>query len=413
MKKNLKILGLVGVIVSSFIILAFAEQDAQMDKINSSKKSKIEIKQLTKEERIQMVEESINKLENKYEERLISEETYNAKKMNFNKIIENLKNGKGEFKQLTKEDRIRQLEESVHKLEKKYEEGLISKEKYEEKKTYLNERIENERELNEITIDNINNYKVGMNQVTIDVNGEDRRFKFYVPENLASEGVSLVFRFHGSSNPEGDPTDGITKNYILNKIANDENIIVVYPEGYIEYGSKGWNNTEKNLAFFDEMLKYFEETFDNIDSNRIYTCGHSSGAIFSYALAGFREDKIAAAVPVSGQYCLTKHPEKNTFTDNNVSVPIRAYNGIDDGIVNHEAAYNNMSIWSEKENKGGSSNVEEKSLNIGNYNINVKKWNEGISDLEMYSIKGTGHGISWDTIAQSMWEFMKNHPKNK
>jgi len=428
MKKSLKVIVLTAVIASNLTTIGFAAQDSKTVTANKLKKEKVEFKQPTKEERIKYIEESIEYIEEKYEEGLITKETYEAKKANFNEMLENLKNEKyelyrvdnlnkkkGKVKQLTKEERIKLLEEDIQNLEKKYEEGLISKETYEGKKANFDSQLSSICELNEITTDNINNYKIGMNEASINVNGENRRFKFYVPDNLSSEGVSLVFRFHGSVTTSRDPISLISKNHILNQIANDENIIVVYPAGTAKEEDTmiTWNDTEKNLDFFDEMVKCFESTFENIDSNKIYTCGHSSGAIFSYALAGFREDKIAAAVPVSGQYCLTKRPEKATFTGNDMSVPIRAYNGIEDGIVNHQAAYNNMSVWAEKENKGNSSNIEDSSIDIGDYEVDVKKWNNGISDLEMYSVKDEGHGISWDTIGESMWEFMKNHPKNK
>jgi len=437
MKKSFKVIVLGAVIATSLTTIVMAHSATQTSTTNSFKKTKTEFKQLTKEERIKNLEESINNIEKKYKEGLISQETYDGKKENFNQMLEkvknddnqsieidNLKKQKAEVKQITTEEQRKKIEESIQNIEKKYKEGLISKETYEKKKENFNkilETIEAEGELNEVTVDGINSYKVGMNQLTINVNGEDRRFMFYVPENLLDEGVSLVFRFHGSipvpqnSYIASNYIGSIPKNYILNKIADDENIIVVYPDGVAGAGSTmiTWVDTEKNLAFFDEMVKYFEETFENIDSNRIYTCGHSSGAIFSYALAGFREDKIAAAVPVSGQYTLTKHPEKNNFTGNDMSVPIRAYNGTKDERVNYKSAYNNMCTWSEKENKGSSSNIEDSFVNIGDYNINVKKWNGGLSDLEMYSIQDVGHGISWDDIGQSMWEFMKNHPKNK
>ncbi|MCY6484878.1 hypothetical protein OW763_11050 [Clostridium aestuarii] len=398
----------------------------RLSKLDNLRKQKYEIKQLIKEKRIKKIEESIKKLEKEYKEGLISKEKYDEKKSNFNKRLEKVKNRKNklskvdnsknqnnETEQVTKEEIINQLKQNIRKLEEKYKAGLISKEIYEEKRANFDDQLSNICELNEITADNLNSYKVGMNVASINVNGENRRFKFYVPENLPNEGVSLLFRFHGSVSTSQDPIGSITKNYILNQIANNENIIAVYPVGNIQETTFNWTDTEKNLAFFDEMVKIFEKTFDNIDSNRIYTCGHSSGAIFSFTLAGFREDKIAAAVPVSGQYNLTKTLEKSTFIGNDVSVPIRAYNGTKDEIVNHQGAYNNMCVWSEKENKGSSFNIEKSYMNIGDYNVDVKKWDKGLSDLEMYSIQDEGHGISWNTIAQSMWEFMKNHPKNK
>jgi poly(3-hydroxybutyrate) depolymerase len=259
--------------------------------------------------------------------------------------------------------------------------------------------------------------KVGINRDTISVNNQDRNFKFYVPQNF-SDDASLLFRFHGSYSVSTDPNKGlpdpvagIKNDYVLNKIANTENIVVVYPVGSLINTSIGWNKTESELRFFDEMLEYFKSNFDEINFNRVYVCGHSSGAIFSFALAGYRAEKIAAAVPVSGQYRMV-NGVNDSFVLDNLSIPLRAYNGTADPKVHYEAVYQNLSIWFEKENKGDSDNIEEATITLGSYDVEVIRWQGGQSDLELYSLKNVGHGISWNTIGESMWEFMKSHSKN-
>ena len=259
--------------------------------------------------------------------------------------------------------------------------------------------------------------KIGINRDTIKVNNQDRNFKFYVPKNLFDD-ASLLFRFHGSyrissdpNKPLPDPVNGIRNDHVLNRIADTENIVVVFPVGSLGGTSIGWTNKEAELKFFDEMLEYFRLHDPNIDFNKVYVCGHSSGAIFSFALAGYRTDKIAAAVSVSGQYRLV-NGVNDSFVSDNVSIPFRAYNGTIDESVRYQSAYNNLNIWSELENKGDSANRVITNLSIANYDILKTEWKGGLSDLELYSLQGVGHGISWNTIGDSMWEFMKSHIKN-
>ena len=264
----------------------------------------------------------------------------------------------------------------------------------------------------------IKEYEIGINRDTIEVNNQDRNFKFYLPGNL-SDDASLLFRFHGSYSvsdyPEKelpDPVNGINDNFILNKIADTANVVVVYPAGSFNGYSIGWIDTETELKFFDEMLEYFKLQISNINFNKVYVCGHSSGAIFSYALAGYKADKIAAAASVSGQYRLVKGAN-DSFVSDNISIPLRAYNGTIDKSVNYQSAYRNINIWAELENKGDSVNRVVSNLIIANYDITITDWQGGLSDLELYSIQGVGHYISWIKIGESIWNFMKSHSKNQ
>jgi len=269
----------------------------------------------------------------------------------------------------------------------------------------------------DIIENSIKAFKTGLNLDTINFNDQSRHFKFYIPDNL-SDNASLLFRFHGSRNPlpdyatnvEPGPLRGLKEDYVLNKIAETENIIVVYPAARLNGATFNWTEKDANLEFFDEMLNYFQNQFSNIDFNKVYVCGHSSGAIFSFVLAGNRANVIAAAVPVSGQYKLISG-NNDSFTLDNISTPIRAYNGVLDTRANYDAAYANFTIWVALENKGNPESIENSNFNIDTYNVTRTRWLGGFSDMEMYSFGNVGHSFSWDIIAESMWDFMKSHKK--
>lgn len=260
-------------------------------------------------------------------------------------------------------------------------------------------------------------HETGIYIDTIFVSGEERNFKYYIPKNL-SEKTSLLFRFHGnmsrSAHPDKelpDPVASIRENNVLNKIADTENIIVVYPAGSWNNNTVGWGSTQSELLFFDELLLYFQDKFTTISPEQVFVSGHSSGAIFSFALAGYRADKITAAVSVSGQYRLLDG-KNDEFTHDQVSVPLRAYNGATDTHVRYEAVTSNIERWVELENKGDSSSKILSDIKIDNYNIEVAKWTGGISDIELYTLKDTGHAISWNSMGKSIWDFMKSQIKN-
>ena len=259
--------------------------------------------------------------------------------------------------------------------------------------------------------------KAGLNEIILDINGAERFFTAYVPESVTDE-TSLLFKFHGSRSVRAVPLTflPIAEDALLHRIADRENLIVVYPVALLaENGSSySWTHEEADLAFFDKMVDYFRQEFGqqagDIHFKNVFVSGHSSGAIFSFKLAGNRADKIAAAVSVSGQYRLVAGVNDGFISDN-ISIPVRAYNGTLDQTVRYAAAWQNFKIWTERENKGDPDNYTQDSLLIGSYKINRFIWQDGLSDMEFYALDGVGHSISWDIIGESLWEFMKAHKK--
>lgn len=111
----------------------------------------------------------------------------------------------------------------------------------------------------------------------------------------ASKPISLLFEFHGSYEFEAgeevpNPISGISETHVLNQKAIKENYIICYPAGWPEFqqdssGAVNWagENYTRSLPFIDAMLKYFtQDNEPQVDPNRIYSTGQSSGAILSF-----------------------------------------------------------------------------------------------------------------------------------
>lgn len=254
----------------------------------------------------------------------------------------------------------------------------------------------------------------GLHQIKLKLttNGveSNRRFTYFMPVSInKSKPISLIFNFHGSYGTGVDPLQDVTMNHPLSQLAIKENCIVVFPAGEDTGAAVNWQNSDYHLPFVDAMVDYFKTHTPVADLNRIYTCGHSSGAIFSFVLASYRSEIFAAAVPVSGQMKLSASDVPSR------AVPIRAFNGVTDATVLYSAASANIKAWANT--IGGyfpSDAMNSDTLKIDNYKRYLtSKWGGGKTDIEFYSILEEGHGISWFYIMPLMWEFMNTHPKNK
>ncbi|MBV7533017.1 PHB depolymerase family esterase [Chitinophaga sp. sic0106] len=262
--------------------------------------------------------------------------------------------------------------------------------------------------------------RAGINKVVMEVAMPDgttmkREFKYYFPISLnPNKPISLVFNFHGSytyatGTPPPDPILYISATDPLNRLADTANIITVWPAGAAEPGAVNWAVSEKHIPFVKAMVTYFKGATPTVDANRIYTCGHSSGAIFSFVLAREMNDVFAAACPVSGQMKLTDltAPARTTA--------VRAFNGQKDATVKHSAAVSNINVWADV--MGGyyakDSIVGQKVITAGNYTLLPTKWGGGNGSVEFFSIPEADHGIDWSIILPYMWEFMRNNPLNK
>lgn len=264
--------------------------------------------------------------------------------------------------------------------------------------------------------------KPGIQDAMIKVNFQRRNFRYYMPENLRSEGVALVFDFHGNmpyyvDNPY-NPVGGFNQYQIPCKIADTANLIVVKPVGLFvpDAGipgvmeTLGWNDVGANALFVDKMVEYFKAGCKGLDMNRIYATGISSGGIFCFGLAAVRSELFAAVVPQAGQYAIT-----GDFVQPTRAVPVLNMVGSYDSAVDPDAAYTNFVNWAV--NVGGYE-VEtatkwqtEASGRWTTYDVEVTAWRGGKADMEFWSLLGVNHAIEEDLSWPVAWEFMRTHSK--
>lgn len=297
----------------------------------------------------------------------------------------------------------------------------------------------------QLASDNMFTLKSGDYDFTIQHNGTQRRYLVHAPASYdKSKPTPVVMVFHGGgSNPEG-----IMKQSQMNKKSDSAGFIAVYPAGT---GPKllgktvgTWNagrccgyakdNKIDDVGFVEAVLDDLGTKF-NIDNKRIYSTGHSNGALFSYRLACELSDRIAAIAPNSAQDSLD-----NCMPSRKVSVmhfhgtadPSAFYNGGHCGGRTKDEGWDCSSVedyikkWSQI---NGCENRTKVIYQNGNATcISYEGCDEG-SEVILCSITGAGHtwpggqelfdtsawremvgAISYDISANDMmWEFFKRH----
>ena len=261
---------------------------------------------------------------------------------------------------------------------------------------------------------------------TLNLNGVTREYRFYKPDSL-SNGASLMFYFHGSrpinaslrvpDNLQDGLLQGANESHIFNELARTDNIMIVYPLSTIrDYGGgikdASWSHSDTEVAYFDKLVEHFTSTYSELGNSKIYVTGHSSGAIFSFKLAGERASVIAGAGAVSSRFNLIKNGQLVNgvnFTNDGISTPLIAFHGLND--IKTQGMENSVDTWHTIENKGTLNDATKEAVTIGQYSTTKKTYKNGISDIELYLIENEGHSVSWSAIGRVMWDFLKSHTR--
>ena len=154
------------------------------------------------------------------------------------------------------------------------------------------------------------------------------------PDN-STEPVPLVISMHGRFQ---SLLSHITYSQMSN-FANPQNIAVVYPQGINDAGGLTWNvgvwwdaseydDSGYLNALIDSVISNFE-----IDTNRIYACGMSTGGFMAYELACELSERIVAFGSVAGNFMMNAGQECTGDRE----IPIMHIHGTSDSIVNYYA----------------------------------------------------------------------------
>ena len=255
-------------------------------------------------------------------------------------------------------------------------------------------------------------------QRVLTIGGMERTYFLHIPSGLNDhESVPLVFVFHGFQE-----NGAFARNYTgMDKIADANRFIVVYPDGSGPSGSLSWNasgccgyalqNNVDEPAFVRAIIADVEAIV-KVDSRRTYAAGFSNGALLSYRLACEMSGTFAAIAPASGVLmyspCQPQQP-----------VSIMHVHGINDRVVPIEGGGSgiqfppveeSLAAWAQLDGCSGEEPVEKDGVLAHTTYGSCKP---GVS-VELYVVDGTGHG--WPSqyiapISQMIWDFFSTHPK--
>lgn len=162
------------------------------------------------------------------------------------------------------------------------------------------------------------------------IEGHYRTFHFLKPTKSQA---SLLFVLHGSGGNGRGQRGGAQK---LEAMAPQENILMVYPDGYKNY----WNECRKTAqsiankeninenAFFGQMISYFEQKYV-IDPKKVFAVGTSGGGHMAYKLALTMPEKLRAITAL-----IANLPDTNNMdcTEKRLAIPVMIVNGTADRI---------------------------------------------------------------------------------
>ena len=178
------------------------------------------------------------------------------------------------------------------------------------------------------------------------ING--RNFGYYVPDSYdSSTPTPLLFMFHGMGGDSSEQSGGSAENsyYGWQTTAHQNGFIVLFPEslGYFRTWDLGGGGSSSDLSFVDDMIGWASTNY-NISTSQIFTTGHSWGAYFSYYVARYRSDDIAAfgahSGGLGGAFFLGSTPSVPTGPSPTPTLNGIVLHAVDDGIVPYSNSQN-------------------------------------------------------------------------
>lgn len=252
--------------------------------------------------------------------------------------------------------------------------------------------------------------------------GELREYSVFLPSSY-QEGQSLpmVFNLHGFGS---NVTEQIFYSN-LNIVAQEEDFIVVTPQGLVRTTSIGqtgehWNayfGTDVDDVDFLNLLIDRVYTDYNIDLARVYSTGMSNGGFMSYRLACELSDRITAIASVAGG--VFNIQLNNCSPDR--AVPIMQVHGTNDAIVDFDgiplfapSIPELVDFWVDLNNcSTPADTIEIPNISTtDNSTVNKLEYNNGDDDAKVwfYIVENGGH--TWPDAAIDLPGEVTNHDFN-
>ena len=242
--------------------------------------------------------------------------------------------------------------------------------------------------------------------------GEKRKFRIYFPENYDENSIHpVVIALHGRFGSGKQ----MEKSSLFNPIADENDVVMVYPDGY----KKSWNDgrnegpaSEDNIddvGFIDALINLIIGDY-GVDDSRIYVCGMSNGGFMSMRLAHELNDRIAAFGTVTG----------SLSSDYNVSlnqpVPVMLIAGTEDPLVpygggevaesgTYSLGFENLLDHYATNNTCATLNIQQLPQ-VNDDGVNTEKWvySDCTNNAKCVLFKNIGAGHTWPSGESSLGE---------
>ena len=177
---------------------------------------------------------------------------------------------------------------------------------------------------------------------TFNFDGFERDYILYIPEAYDSiNEVPLVINLHGygSNNLQQQLYGSFTKQ------ADEDNFLVVHPNGTLDLSStRYWNafvnsGAVDDVAFISALIDTLSAHF-KIDQSQIFSTGMSNGGFMSYKLACELNNRIAKIASVTG----SMNTNLETSCSPTAAIPVMQIHGTNDPTVNYNGSTGVMAI---------------------------------------------------------------------
>ena len=274
--------------------------------------------------------------------------------------------------------------------------------------------------------------------------GLERTYSVHVSSSYDQDRPTpLVIVLHGG----GGTGQGMVKLTDFNAVADRENFIIAYPDGF----EKHWNDGRglqryrtqieniDDVGYISALIDHLSDEL-NIDAKRIYVTGISNGGMMSHRLGCELSQKIAAISPVASNIPVNKA----SVWSPSRPMPVLIINGTDDPLVPWEGGdihfgktklgevlsiADTVKFWVGKDQCPSSPVVTQLSDKDPADGTTVRKevygGREGGAEVVLYAIEGGGH--TWPggeqylpesiigrtsrefNASEVIWQFFKEH----
>jgi polyhydroxybutyrate depolymerase len=228
----------------------------------------------------------------------------------------------------------------------------------------------------------------------------------HAPPDIGKYRYPVMFALHGNGGSMDDFMDSV------GPMVEAGNYVAVYPQGV----ENSWNlgledSTADDVAFLEFIIDKLN-SYNTINSDRIYVQGVSNGGGMSQ-LMGVQSDKVRGIAPMSTALIDTMLP---IDIDNSLSV-IQIH-GMEDDLcpydgspspIGHDflAAEDSIQYWAD--HNGCNTEAQQSETEDGNLQLRFSQCDSGVNVIH-YGIAGAGHDFSPNTeggLQRLIWDFFR------